>query len=232
MNQYGVQLQEQWETLDPTRAAAMGAEYFTAQGELAQAQIDALTLELAGPDEPNETYMEKVGRIANAKTRAAEMVMADLPRPADQGEWDHRFSIWQGSHPLRVVLNDFHRQMDEIDDRTIESPEDELTQTRDAELAKTAARETLTTLGLASDLIDRCMEPIPVDPEDFALPSGEPLLLWVAPEPEVGMAIDTIARQQWEALPLEVRETAWDAPSDGADYYQATQRVANGLPRF
>jgi len=232
MNQYGAQLQEQWEALDPNRAAAMGAEYFTAQGEVAQAQIEALTLQLVGSDLPNETYMEKVGRIANAKTRAAEMVMADLLRPVDQSEWDHRFWIWQGSHPLRVTLNDFYREMDEIEDRTIESPEDELTQTRDAELAKATAREALAALGLASDLIDRSMEPTPVDPKDFALPNGEPLMIWTTPEPEVGQAIVTIARQQWEALPLEVRETAWDAPSDGADYYQATQRAAKGLPRF
>lgn len=227
MNQYGTQLQEQWMLLDPTQAQAMGTDYFTQLGEMAQTQIDALTTRLAGTDLADEPYLEKVGRINNARMRAAEMVMAEMPRPVDQFEWEHRFEIWQSGHPIRVTLREFQRTMDEIEDRTMESPEDEEAQSADAASAKTWLRTDLEQANLPSDLIAECLEA-------WQVPSRTPEQLvgiWKTPPP-TDQRIETMLRPQWEALPIETRETAWDEASDGADYYQATQRVTQGLPRF
>lgn len=227
MNQYGTQLQEQWTLLDPTQAQTMGTEYFTQLGELAQTQIDELTIQLAGPDLADETYLEKVGRINNARMRAAEMVMAEMPRPVDRFEWEHRFEIWQGGHPIRVALREFQRTMDEIEDRTVESPEDEEAQSADAASAKTWLRTDLGRENLPSDLIEGCLEA-------WQVPSSTPdqlVGIWKT-QPSADRRIEALLRTQWEALSMETRETAWDAPSDGTDYYQATQRVTQGLPRF
>ncbi|MGO2520939.1 MAG: hypothetical protein ACTH8F_12510 [Microbacterium sp.] len=227
MNQYGTQLQEQWTVLDPTQAQAMGTDYFTQMGELAQSQIDELTIQLAGTDLVNETYLEKVGRINNARTRAAEMIMSEMPRPVDRFEWEHRFEIWQGSHPIRVALREFHRTMDEIEDRTVETLEDEETQSADAASAKTWLRTDLERENLPSNLIAECLEA-------WQVPSGtsEQLVgIWKT-QPSTDRRIEAMLRPLWEALSIETRETAWDAASDGADYYQATQRVTQGLPRF
>lgn len=227
MNQYGTQLQEQWTLLDPTQAQVLGPEYFARQGDLAKAQIDELTLQLAGPDLTNETFMEKVGRINNARMRASEIVMADMPRPVDQAEWEHRFEIWQGGHPIRVALREFQQTMDEIDDRTTESSEDLTVQTSDADSARTWLQTSLEQAELPADLIAMCLEPL-------QLPStapGETVEVWMTP-PTADQQIAALLRAQWEATPIGIREAAWDEPSDGTDYFQATQRVASGLPRF
>lgn len=227
MNQYGTQLQEQWTLLDPTQAQAMGTDYFTQLGELAQTQITDLTIQLAGADLEDETYLEKVGRISNARMRATEMVMSEMPRPVDRFEWEHRFEIWQGGHPIRVALREFHRTMDEIEDRTAETPEDEETQSADLASAKTWLRTDLERENLPSDLIAESLEA-------WQVPSSTPgqlVGIWKT-QPSTDRRIEAMIRPQWEALSIETRETAWDAASDGADYYQATQRVVQGLPRF
>ncbi|WP_288968647.1 hypothetical protein [uncultured Microbacterium sp.] len=228
MNQYGTQLREQWELLDPAQAQAVGTDFFKTQGELAQTQIEDLTLRLAGPDLPGETYLEKVGRINNAKTRASEIVMADLPRPTDQSEWEHRFEIWQAGHPTRQLIDEFHRTMDEIEDRTPETAEEEQQQNVDVANLLTGIRADLATEQVPQELIE-----VLVTPNRVPLPSspGETIDLWTL-SPASTEAIENLLRPQWEALPIETREAAWDAPSDGADYYRATQRVASGLPRF
>lgn len=228
MNQYGTQLQEQWELLDPAQTQAVGTDFFRTQGELAQAQIEDLTLRLAGPDLPGETYLEKVGRINNAKTRAVEIVMADLPRPVDQSEWEHRFEVWQAGHLTRQLIDEFHRTMDEIEDRTPETAEEEREQKVDVANLLTGIRA-----DLASENVPRELIEILVAPNRVPMPSspGETIDLWMLSPASTG-AIENLLRPQWEALPVETREAAWDAPSDGADYYQATQRVASGLPRF
>lgn len=228
MNQYGTQLREQWELIDPGQASAMGEDYFAKQGEMAQAQIEDLTLQLAGPDLPDETYLEKVGRINNARTRAAEMVMAELPRPVDRSEWEHRFEIWQNGHPIRQLIDTFHRTMDEIEDRPAETLEDEREQKADAENLLAEIRADLEAENVPAELIESLVAPTRVLVQSSP---GETIGLWML-SPTSTAAIADLLRPQWEALPIETREAAWDAPTDGADYYQATQRVASGLPRF
>ena len=228
MNQYGAQLQEQWELLDPAQAQAMGEEYFARMGQMAQAQIDDLTLRLAGPDLPDETYLEKVGRISNAKMRAAETVMSDMPRPVDQSEWEHRFEIWQAGHPIRELVEEFHKSMDEIEDRTVETPEEEQEQKVDAANQVVQVRADLASESVPTDLTEILVAPnrVPVQSSP-----GETIDLWML-SPAARTGLEKLLRPQWEALSIDAREAAWDAASDGADYYQATQRVASGLPRF
>ena len=228
MNQYGAQLREQWEMLDPERARTMGEDYFAKQGEVAQAQIEELTLQLAGQDLPDETYLEKVARINNARTRAAEMVMADLPRPVDQTEWEHRFETWQSGHPIRRLVDGFHRSMDEIEDRPVETPEDEQEQKTDSANLLAEIRADLASENVPTELIETLVTPTRVPVQSSP---GETISLWMLSQ-EATASIANLLRPQWEALPIETREAAWDAPTDGADYYQATQRVASGLPRF
>lgn len=227
MNQYGTQLREQWELLDPAQAQAVGTDFFKTQGELAQTQIEDLTLQLAGPDLPGETYLEKVGRINNAKTRASEIVMADLPRPTDQSEWEHRFATWQAGHPTRRLIDDYYRTMDEIEDRTPETPEDEEQQKTDVANLLAGIRADLAAENVPDELIETLVTPYRVSPPT----PGEMLELWML-SPASMKAVEELLRPQWEALPIETREAAWDSPSDGMDYYHATQRVAGGLPRF
>jgi hypothetical protein len=187
------------------------------------AQIADLTAQLAGPDTPGESYLEKVGRLSNARSRATEIVTADTAPPVDQDDWEHRFEIWQGGHPIRVLLREFHTSMEEIDDRTPEDPEAEATQSSDSESAKTWLRADLTREGLPTHLIDQCLQPIPVE--------GTDVTVWRTPA-VVETEISSMLRAQWAQLSIETKQDAWDAPSDGADYFQATQRVAAGLPRF
>lgn len=188
-----------------------------------QVQTADLTMQLAGPDQPGEDYLAKLGRINNARSRAAEIVTADQPAPVDQDGWEHRFEIWQGGHPVTVLLRTFHSTLDEIEGRMLDEP-DELEALRaEMQSEKHWLREGLSKLEVPTALIEACLEPSPVSDSDETI--------WMTPS-EVAAALESTLRTQWEALPTEVRETAWDAPSDGADYYQATQRVLQGQPRF
>ena len=47
-------------------------------GERAENQIQQLQDQLAGPDPPNETYLEKVGRLNMARLQAEEVVLPEL----------------------------------------------------------------------------------------------------------------------------------------------------------
>lgn len=80
MNRYAEMAQAHWSRWLPDRYAALEdpREFFSTLGEQAAARIEELTDQLAGPDSPGETYMGKVGRINNARTRAEEIVLTEL----------------------------------------------------------------------------------------------------------------------------------------------------------
>ncbi|MGH3280136.1 MAG: hypothetical protein ACRDNW_13500 [Trebonia sp.] len=63
-------------------------KFFTNLGEQADAEIEDLYLEYAGPDVPGETAEDKQARLTQAMNRATEEVYAELvtPSPASQGE--------------------------------------------------------------------------------------------------------------------------------------------------
>lgn len=84
MNRYGVQARKFWEQLAPTALSEMEDpnQHFSMLGEEALEQVTTLAMALAGPDLPEETYFQKVGRLENAKLRAEEIVRADLLMPS------------------------------------------------------------------------------------------------------------------------------------------------------
>lgn len=83
MNRYGRWAWEAWRVLAPTALSEIPdpSRHFSQLGELAAAQVADLTRQLAGPDEPGEPYLEKVGRLNAAQSQAEEIVRSDLLTP-------------------------------------------------------------------------------------------------------------------------------------------------------
>lgn len=89
MNGYGRSAQRTWQELAPMAYAEIEdpESYFAELGEQAADQVGDLTLQMQGPDLPNETYFQKVGRINAAKMQAEEIVRAELLTP-DRELWE------------------------------------------------------------------------------------------------------------------------------------------------
>ena len=89
MNTYGKRAQQAWQQLAPSAYAQIPDpnQHFSTLGHDAQNQITDLTTQLAGPDVPEETFDQKVGRLNSAKMRAEEIVAADLLTPPRE-QWD------------------------------------------------------------------------------------------------------------------------------------------------
>ena len=90
MNRYGTRAQEHWQTYRPREYAAMTdpTGFFTRIGEQMSAQINALSLSLAG-DDPGpelETFFQKVGRLRMARLQAEEQVIRETFPPSDEEE--------------------------------------------------------------------------------------------------------------------------------------------------
>ena len=79
MNHYGTMARDHWARWLPTRYAGISDpdSFFSDLGTRAERQIDQLALELAGDDPPGEGYLEKAGRLGEARHRAEELI---LPR--------------------------------------------------------------------------------------------------------------------------------------------------------
>lgn len=91
MNKYGTEAQTLWNRLAPTAVDEMedSTEFFTNLGDLASGQVAEMTPRIAGPDSPQEGYLEKVGRLNAARNQAEEIVRAEvLMPPADVREPD------------------------------------------------------------------------------------------------------------------------------------------------
>ncbi len=80
MNQYAAMAERHWRRWLPSRVAAMDDpdSFFSDLGEEVAERIEELTDELAGDDPPNETYLDKVGRLNMARLRAEELVLAEM----------------------------------------------------------------------------------------------------------------------------------------------------------
>lgn len=98
MNEYAVMAQKHWREFRPAAYRAIPeparSSFFSRLGEDAATQITALTAALAGPDQPGEDYLEKVGRLNMAKLQAEEQILAELvltpgeEEDTDGGEMD------------------------------------------------------------------------------------------------------------------------------------------------
>lgn len=90
MNKYGKHAQETWKMLAPTQYAQIPdpEAWFTTLGEEAETSVGELSVQIAGPDPKDETYLQKVGRLNAARTQAEEIVRAEMLTPQDQEPTD------------------------------------------------------------------------------------------------------------------------------------------------
>ena len=79
MNHYGSQAMTHWRTWLPNRYATIPnpEEFFEDLGRQVQTEIAQLSTQLAGEDPPGESYLDKVGRLNMARTRAEEIVLRE-----------------------------------------------------------------------------------------------------------------------------------------------------------
>ena len=80
MNKYGKLAMSHWKQTDPDRYAAIAdpQTFFGDLGDEAETQIAQLAETLAGPDQPGEEYLQKVGRLNMARLQAEEAILSDL----------------------------------------------------------------------------------------------------------------------------------------------------------
>ena len=79
MNRYGLMAQRHWAQWLPQRYATISEpdSYFSTLGQDVAQQIEDLTVELAGDDQPGEEYLAKAGRLTAARSRAEEIVLPE-----------------------------------------------------------------------------------------------------------------------------------------------------------
>lgn len=80
MNKYAKLAMSHWKRTDPDRYAAITdpQTFFQDLGEQAETQIQELAAKLAGPDQPGEEYLQKVGRLNMARLQAEEAILTEL----------------------------------------------------------------------------------------------------------------------------------------------------------
>jgi hypothetical protein len=120
MNRYGAMARSHWARWLPQRYATITDpdSFFSNLGQETVRQIDELTAELAGEDQPGEGYLAKAGRLTAARSQAEEIILpqqvllapepetsedpeeTDLPRPSGD-----RPLIVDRSHPLWAEVN-------------------------------------------------------------------------------------------------------------------------------
>ena len=91
MNQYGEMARRHWARWLPGRFAAIEnpEAFFTGLGEEAEQRITVLAWDLAGDDPPGEEYLDKAGRLGEARHRAEQIVLDEMillePEPGAGG---------------------------------------------------------------------------------------------------------------------------------------------------
>jgi hypothetical protein len=120
MNRYGAMARSHWARWLPQRYATITDpdSFFSALGQETARQIDELTTELAGDDQPGEGYLAKAGRLAAARSQAEEIILPQqvLLAPEPQTSEDpqdndlltpsgERPLIVDRSHPLWAEVN-------------------------------------------------------------------------------------------------------------------------------
>jgi hypothetical protein len=90
MNKYGRQAETMWKQACPRRYAALEdpEEFFTGLGEQAMEMVAELEARIAGPDQPGEGYLGKVGRLNAARNQAEEIARAEILAPPETEEPD------------------------------------------------------------------------------------------------------------------------------------------------
>jgi hypothetical protein len=111
MNRYGQMALEHWSRWLPQRVAGIGdpESFFSTLGLDVARQIEELADRLAGLDRPGETYLQKLGRLREARMSAEsdilrEEVLLAPDNETDQTPFDHR--SWPGQAPWTSVTQD------------------------------------------------------------------------------------------------------------------------------
>ena len=120
MNRYGAMARSHWARWLPQRYATISDpdSFFSTLGQETARQIDELAAELAGDDQPGESYLEKAGRLAAARSQAEEIILPQqvlLPPESETSEdpeendpattSGERPLIIDRSHPLWAEVN-------------------------------------------------------------------------------------------------------------------------------
>ena len=120
MNRYGAMARSHWARWLPQQYAAISDpdSFFSTLGQETARQIDELTAELAGDDQPAEGYLAKAGRLTAARSQAEEIIPPQQvllpPEPEtseDPAENDlppavvGRPAVIDRSHPLWAEVN-------------------------------------------------------------------------------------------------------------------------------
>jgi len=109
MNQYGQQAMNHWRAIAPVRFAEIEnpQTFFELLGERVLTQVAALSGSLEGPDLPDETYLQKVGRLRMARLQAEEVVLSELvwiePELSDAEAREE----WEAARPRDESLADW-----------------------------------------------------------------------------------------------------------------------------
>lgn len=79
MTDYAAMARRHWERHLPSRYRRIAdpVTFFAELGREVAEEIDELTLELEGPDRPREPYLDRVGRLGEARARAEDVVLAE-----------------------------------------------------------------------------------------------------------------------------------------------------------
>jgi hypothetical protein len=87
MNQYGHMAMKHWRTYRPVQYATISDpdRFFTQLGEQIAQQIATLAADLEGTPSPEESFLERVGRLNMARLSAQEQVLRETlpPEPGD-----------------------------------------------------------------------------------------------------------------------------------------------------
>lgn len=86
MNKYATQAQQHWQAHRPSEYAQMPdrERFFDMLGEQISYQIAELAREMEGHAPAGESYLAKVGRLANAKSTAEAQVLRETLPAAEQ----------------------------------------------------------------------------------------------------------------------------------------------------
>jgi hypothetical protein len=130
MNLYGRRAMDRWAKLAPTSLATMDRpeEFFTNLGEEIGVRVAQLIPDLAGPDSPSETVLEKTGRLNAAKAQAEEIAFSELVSPSAEPTSEDAYQDWRATNGLSLDWLADWAEMSQTRDSTAMPIEDLATQ--------------------------------------------------------------------------------------------------------
>ncbi len=123
MNKYGQHAMEVWRTIVPEEYSRLEnpLEFFTQLGEEAAIQVENLGREIAGPDTPGESYLEKVGRLNAARSQAEEIVRAETltphPEASEEPEDPELDPVTEFLHANNAIRAELNEELSILDQR-------------------------------------------------------------------------------------------------------------------